>query len=197
VRQVCRHLRSNAVAYLALFVALGGTSYAAIKLPAGSVGSKQIKNGTVKNADLAANAVTSPKVRDGSLLSADFRAGQLPQGPKGDTGPQGPKGDTGAQGVQGIDGSKLQASSFRVVLGPTATSPALSGGTVGTADGFASCGAGETLVGGGFTRGGFEDAFPSVDTADPNHPERWFVRILNYSGSAVGFQATAICVKTG
>ena len=32
------HLRNNAVGYVALFVALGGTSYAAISLPAGSVG---------------------------------------------------------------------------------------------------------------------------------------------------------------
>jgi hypothetical protein len=42
-----RHLRSNAVAYLALFVALGGTGYAAVKLPAGSVGNRQIMNHAV------------------------------------------------------------------------------------------------------------------------------------------------------
>jgi hypothetical protein len=30
------HARDNAIAYLALFVALGGTSYAAIKLPRNS-----------------------------------------------------------------------------------------------------------------------------------------------------------------
>lgn len=38
------HARRNAVAYLALFVALGGTSYAAINLPAGSVGTRQLQN---------------------------------------------------------------------------------------------------------------------------------------------------------
>ena len=42
--RVVQHIRSNIVAYLALFVALGGTSYAAIKLPANSVGTRQIKN---------------------------------------------------------------------------------------------------------------------------------------------------------
>jgi hypothetical protein len=41
------HLRGNAVAYLALFIALGGTSYAAINLPAGSVGARQIKNHSI------------------------------------------------------------------------------------------------------------------------------------------------------
>ncbi len=55
---------ANVTATMALVAALGGTSYAAIKLPKNSVGTKQIK----------ANAVTSGKVRNGSLLSADFKA---------------------------------------------------------------------------------------------------------------------------
>jgi len=42
-----RHLQQNLVAYLALFVALGGTSYAALRIPAGSVGNRQLKNHTV------------------------------------------------------------------------------------------------------------------------------------------------------
>ena len=74
-----QHVRRNAVAYLALFVALGGTSYAAVKLPAASVGARELK----------ANAVTARAVKDGSLLARDFRTGQLP------AGPQGPKGDPG------------------------------------------------------------------------------------------------------
>jgi hypothetical protein len=88
------YLRRHHVALLALFVALGGTSYAAIKLPANSVGTKQIKD----------KAVTSVKVKNGSLKGADFAAGQLPAGPagpagpQGGTGPQGPKGDKGDQG---------------------------------------------------------------------------------------------------
>jgi hypothetical protein len=47
MNRVVQHIRSNVVAYLALFVALGGTSYAAIKLPANSVGTKQIKNHSI------------------------------------------------------------------------------------------------------------------------------------------------------
>jgi hypothetical protein len=39
------YLGRHQVALLALFVALRGTSYAAIKLPANSVGSKQLKKG--------------------------------------------------------------------------------------------------------------------------------------------------------
>jgi hypothetical protein len=45
--RLSQHLRSNAIAYLALFVALGGTSYAAINLPAGSVGANQIRNHSI------------------------------------------------------------------------------------------------------------------------------------------------------
>ena len=37
------HARANAVAYMALFVALGGTSYAAVKLPRNSVKATQIR----------------------------------------------------------------------------------------------------------------------------------------------------------
>jgi hypothetical protein len=44
MRQTFNHVRANVVAYIALFVALGGTSYAAINLPAGSVGKSQIQN---------------------------------------------------------------------------------------------------------------------------------------------------------
>ena len=39
-----RHIRNNLVAYIALFVALSGTSYAAFSLPAGSVGTRELKN---------------------------------------------------------------------------------------------------------------------------------------------------------
>ena len=76
------------LAFVALLVALAGTSYAAIQLPAGSVGTKQLKK----------NAVTGKKVKNGSLRALDFGAGQLPKGPKGDQGPQ------GIQGVQGPAG---------------------------------------------------------------------------------------------
>jgi hypothetical protein len=94
MRFIARHRPSPsmAVALLALIVALGGTSYAAIKLPRNSVGAKQIKR----------NAVTGAKVKDASLFANDFAPGQTPKGPKGDPGPQGARGATGAQGPPGV-----------------------------------------------------------------------------------------------
>ena len=41
------HIRRNVIAYLALFVALGGTSYAAFSVPANSVGPNQIRNHSI------------------------------------------------------------------------------------------------------------------------------------------------------
>jgi hypothetical protein len=98
-RSALRHVRSNAVSYLALFVALGGTSaYAADALPKASVGPKQLKR----------NAVTSAKVRDGSLRAGDFATGELPagaRGPAGERGPEGPRGETGAPGTSAFAGA--------------------------------------------------------------------------------------------
>jgi hypothetical protein len=68
------------VALVALMVAMGGTGYAAVRLPKNSVGSKQIKK----------NAVTSAKVKNASLQASDLAAGQLPAGAQGDPGPPGP-----------------------------------------------------------------------------------------------------------
>ena len=56
------HVRSNAIAYLALFIALGGTSYAAIRLPANSVGNRQLRNGAVTDKKLANGAITPAKL---------------------------------------------------------------------------------------------------------------------------------------
>jgi hypothetical protein len=94
------------VALLALVVALGGTSYAAVTLAKNSVGTKQLKN----------NAVVSAKVKDGSLTAADFAAGQLPAGAKGEKGAQGAQGAAGAAGPAGtVRGWAYVSSSGTVV----------------------------------------------------------------------------------
>jgi len=47
VSKLLAYARSNAIAVIALLIALGGTSYAAVAIPAGSVGTRQLKNHSV------------------------------------------------------------------------------------------------------------------------------------------------------
>jgi hypothetical protein len=55
------------IALIALFVALGGTSYAAIHLPKNSVGAKQLKK----------NAVTGPKIKNHAVGAAKINTNGL------------------------------------------------------------------------------------------------------------------------
>ena len=70
---------SNVTATLALFVALGGSSYAAVK---------------ITGRDIADRSLTGRDIKKKSVPLNRLR-GTLPRGargPKGDTGPQGPAG---------------------------------------------------------------------------------------------------------
>ena len=77
--RIRRHIRSNVVGYLSLFVALSGTAYAIDgPLPGqNQVGSSDIINGEVKALDLGGNAVRSGEVLDDSLLGADIAPGAI------------------------------------------------------------------------------------------------------------------------
>ena len=75
------------VAIVALVLSLGGTSYAAIVLPAGSVGTKQIKknavisskvkNGSLTTSDVKNESLTTSDVKNESLTTADISDGSL------------------------------------------------------------------------------------------------------------------------
>jgi hypothetical protein len=82
---------ANVMATLAVFIALGGTSYAAIALPRNSVGTKQLRSGSVGKAELRARAVTSNKIRNGSVTIGDIAAATR-DALRGDPGPAGPPG---------------------------------------------------------------------------------------------------------
>ncbi|MGH3266819.1 MAG: hypothetical protein ACRDNS_33115 [Trebonia sp.] len=51
------YARRNAIAFAALFVALGGTGYAAVSLPAGSVGNRQLRNHSITPVKLDRSAI--------------------------------------------------------------------------------------------------------------------------------------------
>lgn len=73
------HVRANAVAYLALFVALGGTSYAAAHIAAHSIGPRELRPHSIGSADLRPHSLTDEQIKAGSLKARDFAADQLPQ----------------------------------------------------------------------------------------------------------------------
>jgi hypothetical protein len=110
-RAVSRLTYANVVATLALFIALGGTSYAALTITGknvknGSLTGADVKNGSLTGADVKNNSLTGGDIRNGSLRSADFKAGELPAGRPGDPGPQGPAGPAGPEGPRGPQGER-------------------------------------------------------------------------------------------
>jgi hypothetical protein len=76
-RSIATHLRHNVVAYLALFLALGGVAWGAGRAPKNSVVTKSIKNRAVTEAKIRNGAVSAPKL--GSDVSSRLGA-QCPTG---------------------------------------------------------------------------------------------------------------------
>jgi hypothetical protein len=76
-RRVRAHVRGQAVGYLALFVALGGTSYAAVKLPRNSVRAKQIATNAVGHAEIRPHAVGTSDLHPGAVTSTVLAPGAV------------------------------------------------------------------------------------------------------------------------
>lgn len=68
---------ANIVSTMALFLALGGVSYAAVKLPANSVGEKQIKKNAVTGKKIKKNAITGDKIKAGTIKGTDITLASL------------------------------------------------------------------------------------------------------------------------
>ncbi len=68
---------ANIVASVALFIALGGTSYA---VATGSIDSREIKNNSLRGADIRKGSLTGADVRNNRLTGADIRNDRLTGG---------------------------------------------------------------------------------------------------------------------
>jgi hypothetical protein len=108
-KRFLRFLRGNTIALLALFVALGGTTYAASTALIGknTVASPQVVNGSLKTLDLSKKARAALKGNRG------LRGLRGLAGPRGLTGAQGLKGDTGIKGDTGSRGPSDVFSVFK------------------------------------------------------------------------------------
>jgi hypothetical protein len=70
-RRIGGYVRDQHLALVCLFLVVGGGTALAASLPRDSVGSKQIKDGQVKTADLADGAVSAGKIKGIDAIGAD------------------------------------------------------------------------------------------------------------------------------
>jgi len=187
---------STAVAYLALFAALGGSAYAAV-----TVTGKNIKDGTVTGRDVKNRSLGTSKLSTTAVSSLTGQRGPAgpqgekgepgPVGPKGEAGPAGPKGETGAAGAQGPAGpagpSGISGWEYRVSSGKYIPP--------GDNDrGYALCPAGKKALGGGASA-----TYPSasvIDSAPLDGGAGWAVWYRNTSSvSGATVYAWVICAN--
>jgi hypothetical protein len=102
---------ANVTATLALFIALGGSSYAAVK---------------ITGKDVADGSLTTKDVKNRSLLKGDFKAGQLAAGAPGAQGQKGEQGIQGLNGTDGAPGAPGSAAAFAAVHPDGGIYPSLS-----------------------------------------------------------------------
>jgi hypothetical protein len=129
LRRTASYMKRHHLALFALFLALGGTSFAASNalLARNSVGTAQVINGSLQANDLSKNARTALKGNTGPRGPAGAQ-GSL--GAAGAQGVQGPPGATGAQGVQGAPGQS--ATKLFVAMDADGTLTKNSGATLAT-----------------------------------------------------------------
>ncbi len=68
---------ANTISVVALFVALGGASYAAVSLPRNSVGAQQLRADAVTHSKLAPRSVDTQQLRDRSVDASKIAAGAV------------------------------------------------------------------------------------------------------------------------
>jgi hypothetical protein len=121
---------ANVTASLALFLALGGTSYAVVSLPNNSVGQRQIRTGAVRSSD----------VKDGSLDEDDLSR-QARKELKGARGPVGAPGPSGAPAATTVRYFATVRSSGGAVRGNSTSSRGLGSGkyNIGFAQPVTNC----------------------------------------------------------
>jgi hypothetical protein len=213
MRRLRSHISHNAIGYVALFVALAGTSYAAIRLPRDSVTSRELAHGSVGASELKDNAVTSRKVK--GLRLRDFKDGELnslkargggggtlpgPDGPPGPPGATGPGGGLGPPGVAGI------AQLTYAVAAKENPGEYTSGAEIVTV--HATCPSGESVTGGSLDLfdPGYQFAFASHpfdgDDEDVVPDDGWEGVVVDFdnpdtpSGDVYNAFVTAICGPT-
>jgi hypothetical protein len=118
---------SEAVATLALFIALGGTSYAVTSLPASSVGTSQLKNASVTAAKLHSRSVGARAVALDSLTGKQINEATLGEVPKAKAATSADSA-TSAKTAISASSATTAGTAATAVTAATATNATLLGG---------------------------------------------------------------------
>jgi hypothetical protein len=111
---------ASALAVVALFVSLGGTGYAAVKINGkdiknGTIASSKLKNKAVTSAKIRNNAVTAAKIKNGAIGGAKVNAASLGKVPSAAAADQAGV----AQQAKAVD--TVKGSNGKLVIGETRT----------------------------------------------------------------------------
>jgi hypothetical protein len=146
---------ANVIASMALFVALGGTGWAAQVIANNSVGTPQLKSNAVSAPKLASSAVTTPKIASAAVTKSKIGKGAVTTDAIG-------KGAVTAEKIAaGVVGG-VSPSKISTVNSAGVTIPANNDGTVVTA----TCASGQKAVGGGWNSGLYGFPISEGPTAD-------------------------------
>jgi hypothetical protein len=77
MNRILHHVRRQAVGYLALFVALSGSAYAAVNLPNRSVTGKKIARNTITKTNLKKNSVTARAIARNAVRGSEVLESSL------------------------------------------------------------------------------------------------------------------------
>jgi len=186
------------VACIALTVALGGTSVAAINaLPKNSVGAKQLKKNAVTGVKIKANAVTGAKVANNSLTGADVNEASLAKVPAAATAdtpaPSGAAGGDLAGSTYPnptIAAGAVTPAKFGVI--PQARATKTTGQSVASSAGVFSTVTWDTVQ---------YDTAAIFSAAAPDHLTAPIAGVyaieggVRFSANAVGFRFAGICIN--
>jgi hypothetical protein len=201
VRGIRRHATyGNVTATLALFIALGGSAYAAVALPANSVGSRQLRKNAVTTSKIKNNAITGAKVRKDTLTGADIREstlGQVPSALAANTATTATNATNATRATTSTTAghattatTATTANAMGLVVYKSAVVP-LAASTFAT-PGTVACNPGEHVIG-----GGVQLAVPADETVDDQFPAAgntgWSAHVSNLVDTASSFTVYAIC----
>jgi hypothetical protein len=184
VKLLARLSYANVASTLALFLALGGVSYAAVKLPANSVGSKQLRRNAVTGAKIKNRAVTSSKIGANAVTGFNVDEATLGAVPEAThaASADSAKSATSAGSAGSAPVSRLDYEAVTVPVPAGASEPVTA---------TATCPAGLYATGGGARVGNSNDAY--LNDAGPSGRNAWYGAAWPYSGPGSTLTVTVIC----